>query len=197
MPGWTYRIIRELLTELANGCEVLHVGSADIISARKRIVGSLECIRVAKRIVCGVERLGLDGAFDEFGPVPRKRFDEQGHAEYGEDALRRHSVKQMLREKLEARVEPCRRYRRGVLWRPQEYGVIAQRPADAGQHDVKRWGGKGRRRGPNSQPKRFVRHRHRRPDASDGWTSHVTLRWFRFLLPPRADIRLVCKVAPR
>jgi hypothetical protein len=68
----THRIIRELLTELGNCCEIFYIGSTDAIPARKRVVGLVERIRVAKRIVRGVERLGLYCAFDEVRPVSRK-----------------------------------------------------------------------------------------------------------------------------
>jgi hypothetical protein len=102
----TYGIIRELLTELSDRCEIFNLGSADAISARQREAGLLERLWVAKRVVRGVERLGLDGAFDELRPVPGERLDELCHAEDGEDALRRDDVEEMFREKPDARGEP-------------------------------------------------------------------------------------------
>ena len=102
----TYRIVRELLTELSDGGEIFNLGAADAISARQRDAGFPERLRVAERVVRGVERLGLDGAFDEVGPAPRERLDELSHAEYGEDALRGHDIEEMFREKLDARGEP-------------------------------------------------------------------------------------------
>lgn len=102
----TYRVIRELLTELSDRREIFDLSSADAISARQREVGFLERLLVAKRVVRGVEGLGLDGAFDQVGPVPRERFHELSHAEDREDALRWHHVEEMFRKKLDARDEP-------------------------------------------------------------------------------------------
>ena len=173
--GATYRIIRELLTELGNGWEIFHIGSADAIPARKWIVGLFERLRVAKRVVRSVERLGLDRAFDEIGPVPRERLYQLGLAENGEDTAGRYDVEEMFGQKLDARDQPCRRYRTGVLWRPQKDGVIAQCPADARQHDVKRWrNGRGWRR-PDGQPKRLVG-LHLPGGGGGGWEGHMTPR---------------------
>src|SRR6266850_903480 len=101
----TYRVIRELLTELSDRREIFDHSSADTISARQN-AGFLERLLVAKRVVRGVERLGLDGALDEVGPVPRERLHELSHSEDGEDALWWHHVEEMFRKKLDARGEP-------------------------------------------------------------------------------------------
>jgi hypothetical protein len=102
----TYRVIRELLTELSDRREIFKLGSTDAISARQKNAGFFKRLLVAKRVVRGVERLELDGAFDKVGPVPRERLDKLGHAEDGEDALRWHHVEEMFRKKLDARGEP-------------------------------------------------------------------------------------------
>jgi hypothetical protein len=71
-------------------------------------MGLLERLRLAKRIVCSVERFEFDGAFDEIGPVPRERLYELSLAENGEDTARRYDVEKMFSQKLDAGKKPSR-----------------------------------------------------------------------------------------
>jgi hypothetical protein len=68
----TYRIIRELLTELGNLGMIFHIGPTNAISAREWIVGLLKRLPIAERVERGIERLGFNRTSDEFGPVPRE-----------------------------------------------------------------------------------------------------------------------------